>query len=198
MSGTSLVASRIGRSLGYLLLTDRYLDSVPREQVAQKALGEREAARERADRARLAAAERDVADSVRSLRERGSAHLGKLAERREARLLAQVVAATVKPGLERRQRDDDHAPGNSGIQEATNLAAPVSRIMAVLMLGLAGCSGVSKALPPPSRLLCYAEADRHAQESVNALCPPDAGLFELCPAHDAIMSQLQADQEACK
>jgi hypothetical protein len=62
-------------------------------------------------------------------------------------------------------------------------------------------SGCSAALPPPSRVVCYAVADVRAQARVDAECggAGDAGVpFAQCPAHDSIIAELKAAQEACK
>ena len=60
--------------------------------------------------------------------------------------------------------------------------------------------GCSAALPPPSRALCYAEADQVAQRRVDVECRiGDAGVaFMSCPAHDEIMDQLAQAQRECK
>ena len=69
----------------------------------------------------------------------------------------------------------------------------------MLVSCLLGCSAALPAVPGPDRALCYAEADRAAQKRVDKECRlGDAGVpFAECPAHDEIMAQLQADQEAC-
>jgi hypothetical protein len=59
-----------------------------------------------------------------------------------------------------------------------------------------GCAALKPALPGPERALCYANADQVAQARVDAECADVA--FPECPAHDSIMAQLKADQEACK
>lgn len=72
---------------------------------------------------------------------------------------------------------------------------------AAIFAVLSGCGAVacSAALPPPSRALCYAEADQAAQRRVDAECStPDAGAhFETCPTKGAILAELQKAQEAC-
>lgn len=67
----------------------------------------------------------------------------------------------------------------------------------VLAILLCGCGA---ALPPPSRALCYANADQKAQRAVDKECRiGDAGVkFSECPSHDEIMAQLRRDQEACQ
>ncbi len=62
------------------------------------------------------------------------------------------------------------------------------------------CACSAAIAPPPSRALCYAMADLHAQARVDRECRiGDAGVdIASCPAHDEILAQLQKDQEACK
>src|SRR4051812_31228634 len=68
-----------GRVLGWLLLSRRYVGRATYEEVATRARGAREAGLRRdadaAARSRDEAAQRDFEDSLRSLRERGAAHL---------------------------------------------------------------------------------------------------------------------------
>ncbi len=68
-------------------------------------------------------------------------------------------------------------------------------LLAALAVAALGCSA---ALPPPSRALCYAEADSAAQKRVNTECPADAGSFENCTAKATIMADLQRAQQSCK
>lgn len=60
--------------------------------------------------------------------------------------------------------------------------------------GAFGCSKPPAQVPSPSRALCYANAQQHAQARVNAECTQDAGP---CPARDAILAEFKAAQEAC-
>lgn len=68
-----------------------------------------------------------------------------------------------------------------------------------LALVLTGCAALKPALPSADRALCYANADQAAQKRVDVECRiGDLKVpFPECPAHDAIMAQLKADQEAC-
>lgn len=59
---------------------------------------------------------------------------------------------------------------------------------------MTGCGKVPAQVPSASRALCYANAQRHAQERVDAECKQDAGP---CAARDAIMAEFQAAQEGC-
>ncbi len=62
-----------------------------------------------------------------------------------------------------------------------------------------GCASLAPSIPGPARALCYANADQAAQARVDVECRV-GGLvvpFPECPAHDSIMAQLKADQEAC-
>lgn len=85
---------------------------------------------------------------------------------------------------------------NPGVRKAA-----IGLVLAVAAaLGLGGLGTGCAALAPsvtPDRALCYAAADRAAQARVDHECPADAGAFGECPAHDSIMAQLKADQEAC-
>lgn len=56
-----------------------------------------------------------------------------------------------------------------------------------------GCGG--SMVDRGMRELCYAEAERRAQASVDVQCG-DRPFLE-CPSADAIMAQLEADQKAC-
>ena len=140
-SAVQRVRAHLGRGLGWLLLSRSYLASVSDEEMAARAIGTRAAelrARKRASfRARDDAAQRDFADSIRSIRLRGAAHLGQLARGREAGLRAGIVRAAVHSfsadeqaiarewhrdqappsGLERRRPADDSA-GAPGLSSA--------------------------------------------------------------------------------
>jgi hypothetical protein len=84
----------------------------------------------------------------------------------------------------------------------------VRKAFLALVLAVAAAAGISAsegcaAFRPsltPSRGLCYAAADQAAQARVDQECAVgDAGVpFAECPAHDEIMAQLQAAQEACE
>lgn len=100
--------------------------------------------------------------------------------------------------------DRKGSPAREAVRRARDSVCPEraaeiarAKLAALGIAVLVGCSGV-QSVAPLSRLECYAQADREAQQAVDALCPPDAGAFTKCPAHDAIMVQLQKDQEACK
>jgi hypothetical protein len=62
-----------------------------------------------------------------------------------------------------------------------------------------GCASLAPAVPSVDQTICYAAADRAAQKRVDSECRiGDAVVpFAECPAHDSIMAQLKADQEAC-
>lgn len=108
-SFASRLVAAASRAVGYALLSDSYLARLSDEQVARKALGARtfalRQANEGVERARVSAAERDCEDALRGLRARGAAHSGRFAEQRRTRLVAEVVAATVKaPSIARVSR----------------------------------------------------------------------------------------------
>lgn len=62
------------------------------------------------------------------------------------------------------------------------------------MVLLVGCGG--SLLDRGARELCYAQAEAKAQAKADAQCA-DLAFLE-CPLADEIMSELKADQEACK
>lgn len=64
---------------------------------------------------------------------------------------------------------------------------------ATLFVLLAACS--SAATPSPELVSCELAADRNLQARVDKEC---RGIpLSSCPAHDDIMKQLKAEQEAC-
>lgn len=83
---------------------------------------------------------------------------------------------------------------NAAVRKAA--LALLIAIAAAAGLNLGGCAALAPSLPGPERALCYATADQTAQSRVDAECADVA--FPECPAHDSIMAQLKADQEACK
>lgn len=86
---------------------------------------------------------------------------------------------------------------NPGVRKA--VLALVLAILAALGVTQSGCAALKPALPSADRALCYADADRAAQARVDRECRAGELVvpFPECPAHDSIMAQLQADQEAC-
>lgn len=88
---------------------------------------------------------------------------------------------------------------NPAVRKA--VLALVLAIAAAAGLNLSsGCAALAPSLPGPERALCYANADHAAQSRVDSECRVGDLVvpFPECPAHDSIMAQLKADQEACK
>lgn len=69
-------------------------------------------------------------------------------------------------------------------------------LLAVVLLSACGAAGLPEALPP-ARALCFARAELRAESRANAECSLDAP-FAACPAHEDIMAEFRAAQEACR
>lgn len=87
---------------------------------------------------------------------------------------------------------------NPGVRKAF-LALVLAIAAAAGLNAGTGCAALAPSLPGPERALCYANADQAAQTRVDRECRVGELVvpFPECPAHDSIMAQLQADQEAC-